>query len=308
MAVLFSSACQDENGRYWGGKAGDQTGKEVRTTNAYNHSLGWRIFRHPNSKTAYWIGTNARAMADNNNFGYDQWERLTGYNAAKAAGWEPANVKTPCELDCSSFVRTAVACALEKDISNFNTATEASVLLGLGFKEITGTSINSLQKGDIVVTKSKGHTEIVSQGASDNGASATTTTTSTKGDAKYAVKAGGKIFSEVTNDSDYAGVTKRAITDVAIKVTSGAIKYRVHVCGGSWLSWVTGYNWNDANNGYAGNGKAIDGIQIVPTTSGTNVKYRVATIGGNYLPWVTNDNDYAGWYGKQIDKLQVTTI
>lgn len=166
MAVLFSSACQDERGKYQGGRAGDQTGKEVRTTNAYQHKKGWRIFRHPNTKTAYWIGTNARVMADNNNFGYDQLERLSGYNKAKAAGWEPKRVNTLCELDCSSFVRTAVACALERDIPNFNTASEPNVLLSLGFVEITGTPLSQLQLGDIVCTPVQGHTEIVSSGAS----------------------------------------------------------------------------------------------------------------------------------------------
>lgn len=166
MSVLFSSACQDERGKYQGGKAGDQTGREVRTTNAYQHKKGWRIFRHPNTKTAYWIGTNARVMADNNNFGYDQLERLTGYNKAKSAGWEPKRVNTLCELDCSSFVRTAVACALERDIPNFNTASEPSVLLSLGFVEITGTPLSQLQLGDIVCTPVQGHTEIVSSGAS----------------------------------------------------------------------------------------------------------------------------------------------
>ena len=172
MATYFSSACKDERGKYTGGKAGDQTGKEVRTTKAYNHKLGWRIFRHPNPNIAYWIGTNARVMADNNCFGYDQLERLSGYNRAKAAGWEPKNVKSLCELDCSSFVRTAVACALEKDIPNFNTASEPSVLLNLGFVEITGTPLSQLQLGDIVCTPRKGHTEIVSSGAT-----ATVTTT-----------------------------------------------------------------------------------------------------------------------------------
>ena len=166
MAVLFSSACQDEHGKYQGGMAGDQTGKEVRTTNAYQHNKGWRIFRHPNTKTAYWIGTNARVMADNNNFGYDQLERLSGYDKAKAAGWEPKRVNALCELDCSSFVRTAVACALERDIPNFNTASEPNVLLSLGFVEITGTPLSQLQLGDIVCTPVQGHTEIVSSGAS----------------------------------------------------------------------------------------------------------------------------------------------
>lgn len=165
MAVMFSAARIDERGRISGGQAGDQTGNEVSTVKAYMHNLGWRVFRYPNSTIASWIGKNAKFMADNNNFGYDQLQRTTGYQKAIEAGWEPRNVKSLCELDCSELVRTAIACAMEKQIPDFNTANEANVLLNLGFKEVTNWTLNNLQLGDILVTKTKGHTEIVSQGA-----------------------------------------------------------------------------------------------------------------------------------------------
>lgn len=166
MAVYFSGASIDERGQISGGKAGDQNGREVRTTKAYMHPQGWRVFRHPDKNIAYWIGTNAKSIADNDNYGYDQSQRLTGYYAAINAGWEPKNVKAPCELDCSSDVRTCVACALEREIPNFNTSTEANVLLGLGFVEVKNWTLDTLQLGDILVTKTKGHTEVVSSGVS----------------------------------------------------------------------------------------------------------------------------------------------
>lgn len=74
----------------------------------------------------------------------------------------------------------------------------------------------------------------------------------------YRVKVNGKWLPEVKGRSDYAGILGKPITDVAIKGCS----YRVHIKGGRWLPWVTGYNINDSNNGYAGNGKVIDAIQI----------------------------------------------
>lgn len=166
--VFFSGACIDENGKASGGKAGDQTRKEIRTTSAYQLAKGMRVFRCPNANTAYWIGTNAYNIAANNLYGYDQSQRDTGYNLAKAAGWEPRKVNQACELDCSSMVRTCVACALEKDIPNFNTVTEPNVLLGLGFKEIVITSFEQLQLGDILCTPTKGHTEIVSMVVEDS--------------------------------------------------------------------------------------------------------------------------------------------
>ena len=74
----------------------------------------------------------------------------------------------------------------------------------------------------------------------------------------YRVKVNGKWLPEVKGRSDYAGILNQPITDVAIKGCS----YRVHNKGSRWLKWVSGYNINDSNNGYAGNGKIIDAIQI----------------------------------------------
>ncbi len=38
-----------------------------------------------------------------------------------------------------------------------------------------------------------------------------------------------------------------------IKADTGrTVKYRVHIMGGQWLPYVTGYNQSDASNGYAG--------------------------------------------------------
>lgn len=76
---------------------------------------------------------------------------------------------------------------------------------------------------------------------------------------KYRVKSKNKWLPEVTARNDYAGYSDNSpITGIAIK---GAV-YRVHIKNGNWLPWVTGYNINDYNNGYAGNGKEIDAIQI----------------------------------------------
>ena len=63
--------------------------------------------------------------------------------------------------------------------------------------------------------------------------------------------------------SDYAGNLPNDIGAIAIK--SDKLKYRVHLKKSNrWLSYVTGYNTNDFNNGFAGNlNEQIDAIQIV---------------------------------------------
>lgn len=76
---------------------------------------------------------------------------------------------------------------------------------------------------------------------------------------------GGKWLPEVKNRADYAGLFNRPIDGLMMKTDTGAkIYYRVHLRrSGKWLPWVTGYNANDNNNGYAGIiGQEIDGIQI----------------------------------------------
>ena len=134
-------------------------------------------------------------------------------------------------------------------------------------------------------------------------------------DVTYRVRAGGKWYPAVKNLSDFAGKVGVAITDVAIKVSQGKIKYRVHLLDGSWLPYVTGYNISDAANGYAGTGKPIDAIEVYYyTPDGVAIKkakYRVSPLKRNYWSWqYDNEKDdsqdgYAGKYGQSIDRFQI---
>lgn len=72
------------------------------------------------------------------------------------------------------------------------------------------------------------------------------------------------ILQFVRDREDFAGYANDAIMGIAIRaVDGGSVKYRVHASG-RWFGWVTGCNWNDIKNGYAGNDKdSIDAIQIM---------------------------------------------
>lgn len=74
---------------------------------------------------------------------------------------------------------------------------------------------------------------------------------------------GGKWLPEVKNRNDYAGIYNKLIDGFMIKGDK-PLRYRVHLRKQNrWLPWVTGYNQNDKNNGYAGIlGQEIDAIQI----------------------------------------------
>jgi hypothetical protein len=135
---------------------------------------------------------------------------------------------------------------------------------------------------------------------------------SSKIDVFYRVKANGRWLPEVRNLEDYAGIENQAITDIAVQIPNHSVKYRVHILKGGWLPYVTGYNVNDFKNGYAGNGKVIDAIEI---QSDVNVRYKVSIVGTtSFYPWQygnqkgNGQDGYAGAYGKKIDKLYVEVV
>ena len=164
MAVMIGSARIDENGRAHGGKAGDQTGKEVSTQNWYKHSKGWVVLRAKDPKKAEKIAQAMRAACANDNIGYDQYQNQTLWNEVKDKGYDPAKASKPCETDCARLVR--VCCAYAGIMArDFYTATEAAYLMDTGeFVKFTSSKYTNqddyLGEGDILVTKTKGHTAV----------------------------------------------------------------------------------------------------------------------------------------------------
>lgn len=119
---------------------------------------------------------------------------------------------------------------------------------------------------------------------------------------------------EVKNLEDYAGYENSPITDVAIRVDRGTIRYRVHVKGGNWLSYVTGYDINNSSIGYAGNGKVIDAVEIYYNTPNDIRPFKRAKYKVNEYPWQydnetdTRQDGYAGVFGVNVTKLQIEIV
>ncbi len=78
--VIIGSARGDENGGAYGGKPGDQTGREVSTQAWYKHSKGWRVFRAKRPEAREKIACDMQSACDNPKIGYDQYDRLTLYD------------------------------------------------------------------------------------------------------------------------------------------------------------------------------------------------------------------------------------
>lgn len=167
MAVKIGSARIDENGKAHGGKAGDQTGKEVSTQNWYLNSKGWRVYRAKNPAVAEKIAQCMERACANSAIGYDQYQRNTLYKEAEKFGFDTAKVITPVETDCSALVR--VCCAFAGIVGlpeGFRTGNMPTNLTKTGaFTELTGSKYQEqstyLGRGDILVTKTSGHTVVV---------------------------------------------------------------------------------------------------------------------------------------------------
>ena len=176
MSIMVGSARIDERGNASGGAAGDQkqtsatndlTG-EVSMQKMYFHSKGWYILRPKSAAHAVKMADLMKAACNNANIGYDQGNRL----GVVQHGIMTA-VKTEC--DCSSLVREVVKEATGKDPGNFTTANEAASLEATGLFEskrsYVSQSATPVYDGDVLVTKTKGHTVIVVSGNARKAAS-----------------------------------------------------------------------------------------------------------------------------------------
>lgn len=103
---MISNCGHDENGRYAGGVAGDQPGTEWQVREWY--SRPWDVvLRCTDPNVRQLLAKLARDAANNDLAGYDQGtvgnknDRYSFWYQLKAAGYYPANIKEPCETDCS---------------------------------------------------------------------------------------------------------------------------------------------------------------------------------------------------------------
>lgn len=216
MALTIGHASLDEYGEIQGGLAGDQTGKEVCTRNYYMHSKGWYLLRPKSEAHAKAIVEAMLRACNNNNIGYDQGNRLGIIKYG-------TKTTTKTECDCSSLVRQCVIEGTGKDAGNFTTANEVSKLeaTGLFEKAVAVTSSTVLYNGDILVTKTKGHTVIVVSGNPRNGGGKTVKIEldvlrkGSKGEQvetlQILLKAKGYDLGKYGVDKDFGGDTDKAV-------------------------------------------------------------------------------------------------
>ena len=180
---MISNCGHDENGRYSGGKAGDQTGTEWRVINWYNRP--WKcVLRHPNADVRAMIASMAKAAANNNLIGYDQSQRGTFWTNLADSNYDPAQITVACEADCSSGVAAIVKGAgyrlgidaLKKVSKACYTGNLRAALKAAGFEVLTEskylTSDAYLFAGDILLNDNAHVATNLTTGSKASGTSA----------------------------------------------------------------------------------------------------------------------------------------
>lgn len=117
-----------------------------------------------------------------------------------------------------------------------------------------------------------------------------------------------------SSGDNFAGIVGKEIYGVAIRVTKGSIKYRVRTVDGVLHEFVTGCDFSDYWNGYAGDGEhAIATLEayLYSPNGDKYVYYRLSPVGQDYYPY-QRDMDknslmdgYAGEPGVAVDRLQM---
>lgn len=167
---MISNCGHDENGKYFGGRSGDQTGSEWEIRSWYNRPWNY-VFRHPEPEVQDMIATLAEEAAKNDLIGYDQKQRITFWQRLQSCGYRPANIKTACETDCSAGVAAIVKAVgflmgvqdLQEVSASMYTGNEHDTLQAAGFETLTADKyLNSdryLLRGDILLCEGH-HTAI----------------------------------------------------------------------------------------------------------------------------------------------------
>lgn len=174
MAVKIGSARIDENGKATGGKAGNQNGKELSSQNWYKHSKKWYLLRAKDPVFRALIAAGMNGAIANKHIGYDQNQRTTLLTKCKPLGYDPYGVTVDCECDCSSLVRVCILYGIHNmgwdvashDPGNFRTTNQVKMIMATGLFDLYEDSAHCdksdyLAVGDILVTRSQGHTVVV---------------------------------------------------------------------------------------------------------------------------------------------------
>lgn len=159
---MISNSGHDENGRYSGGVAGDQTGGEWALIPWYSRPWNY-VLRHPDADVREALAQLSEEAARNDNVGYDQGQRTTYWTQLEKVGYRPSKIAVKCESDCSAGVAANVKAtgyllgkdALKNVSKDCYTGNLRAALKKAGFMILTDskylTSDKYLLRGDVLL-------------------------------------------------------------------------------------------------------------------------------------------------------------
>ena len=229
--VKIGHARSDENNKAKGGKAGDQTDRELVIQDWYNREWS-AVFRAKDAKVAEKIAKAMEQACANNNIGYDQGQRITLFENAKKYNFNITKITEKCECDCSSLVSVCVNAAGISVSRDMYTGNQKKVLSSTGKFDIFTdtkylTKADNLKRGDILLAT--GHTAVVLF-SEDNSQTLEVAKQFSKEFANtYTVTA------EKLNIRCGAGVTKEIITTIPKNTQVKCYGYYTEVLDTHWL-------------------------------------------------------------------------
>ena len=239
--VKIGSARSNEFGGINGGQPGDQKGgAEVSIQSWYLQSKGWVVIRAKDPAVRNKIADNMEAACRNDHIGYCQTHRDSALVAAKPYGYDLSKVTKDVEVDCSKLVQICCLYAGVK-VGDFSTGIEVATLRKTGaFDVLTDVAHcqkpDNLVRGDILVTKTKGHTVVVTFAGGNTQAStdAAGGVSVDKARSSSSAIAGTYATTASLNLRSGAGTDKKIIT-----VLSAGTKVRCY----GYYTAVGGTNW-----------------------------------------------------------------
>lgn len=149
MAKYIAHSSIDENGKIAGGKAGDQTGKEICIRTWYDKPFT-QVLRIENKEVREQFANNMIDCANNDNVGYDQGGRNTILTEAEKVNFDFTKISNKCESDCSSLATVCILGAIYKIFGKDEYLKAKAVLVVSGNCATTSTLPSRLQKLTVI--------------------------------------------------------------------------------------------------------------------------------------------------------------
>ena len=149
MAKYIAHSSIDERGKIAGGKAGDQTTKEVCIRTFYDKPFT-EVLRIENKEVREQFANNMIDCANNDNVGYDQGDRNTLLAEAEKVGFDFSKIKVKCECDCSSLATVCILGAIYKVLGKAAYEKAKAILYGGNNCATTSTLKSRLQSVGVI--------------------------------------------------------------------------------------------------------------------------------------------------------------